>query len=105
MIDYNEKELSIISKENIIYQRFTKIDSIVNSNNLTLKEKEIFEESQNALRFSYLVLYSSLASLILGFIGVFIAIVVKDSEFLAQSLILYLGMIPFSLGFVSLYEC
>ena len=104
LIDYNEKELSIISKENIIYQRFTKIDSIVNSNNLTLKEKEIFEESQNALRFSYLVLYSSLASLILGFIGVFIAIVVKDSEFLAQSLILYLGMIPFSLGFVSLYD-
>ena len=103
LIDYNEKELSIISKENIIYQRFTKIDSIVNSNNLTLKEKEIFEESQNALRFSYLVLYSSLASLILGFNGVFIAFL-KDSEFLAKSLILYLGMIPFSLGFVSLYD-
>ncbi len=103
LIDYNEKELSIISKENIIYQRFTKIDSIVNSNNLILKEKEIYEESQKALRFSYSAVWSAVVSPILGFIGVLIAFG-KDSEILAKSLILYLGMIPFSLGFVSLYD-
>ena len=102
-IDHNKKELSIISKENIIYQRFTKIDSIVNSNNLILKEKEIYEESQKALRFSYSAVWSAVVSPILGFIGVLIAFG-KDSEILAKSLILYLGMIPFSLGFVSLYD-
>lgn len=102
LIDYNEKELSTISKENMIYQRFKKIDSIVNSNNLILKEKEIYEESQKALRFSFSALATSFVSLILGFIGVFIAFE-NDSEFLAQSLILVLAMIPFTLGFVSLY--
>ena len=41
-------------------------------------------------------------SLIMGFIGVLIAAII-DSEFLAQSLIWVFGMIPFILGFVSLY--
>ena len=102
LIDHNKKELSIISKQNIINQKFTKIDSIVNSNNSILKEKVIYEESRKALRFSYLALYSSVVSLILGFIGVFIAFV-NDSEILAKSLIWVLAMIPFTLGFVSLY--
>lgn len=103
LIDYNEKELSTISKENIIYQRFKKIDSIVNSNNLILKEKEIYEESQKALRFSFSALANSIVSLILGFIGVLFIANENGSEFLAQSLIWVLAMIPFTLGFVSLY--
>ena len=103
LIDYNEKELSTISKENIMYQRFKKIDSIVNSNNLILKEKEIYEESQKALRFSFSALATSIVSLILGFIGVLFIAFENGSEFLAQSLIWVLAMIPFTLGFVSLY--
>ena len=103
LIDYNEKELSTISKENIIYQRFTKIDSIVNSNNLILKEKEIYEESQKALRFSFSALTTSIVSLILGIIGVLFIGSENGSEFLAQSLIWVFAMIPFTLGFVSLY--
>ena len=103
LIDYNEKELSTISKENMIYQRFKKIDSIVNSNNLILKEKEIYEESQKALRFSFSALANSIVSLILGFIGVLFIANENGSAFLAQSLIWVLAMIPFTLGFVSLY--
>ena len=103
LIDYNEKELSTISKENIIYQRFKKIDSIVNSNNLILKEKEIYEESQKALRFSFSALTTSIVSLILGIIGVLFIGSENGSEFLAQSLIWVFAMIPFTLGFVSLY--
>ena len=102
LINYNKKKLSTISKESIIYQRFTKIDSIVNSNNLILKEKEIYEESQKALKFSFLAVWSSLISLLLGFISVVTAFL-SGSEYLAPALILFFGMIPFTLGFVSLY--
>ena len=63
----------------------------------------LYEESQKALRFSFSALTTSIVSLILGIIGVLFIGSENGSEFLAQSLIWVFAMIPFTLGFVSLY--
>jgi hypothetical protein len=95
LIDYNKKELSTISKENIIYQRPTKIDSIVNSNNSLLKEKEISKQSKKARNFSFLALLMSISSLFLAWGGLFI------NEIFAYFGFAF-GGISFILGIVSL---